>query len=214
MRIRRQEEELHNMKKKLGDVKAKENSRVRRDEVQLDRLLGKGAYGEVMKGKFRGTEVAVKIPRPRMSLESVNREIEIISELQHPNVVEFIATVVDVKLPWAVLEYANRDTLEKLLKERPLELFEVFSLGLDAGYGLLHLHARRPNPILHRDLHPGNVLLFGTNISPVLKLSDFGMATFCRDTLSPNRDTTYTTKVREVFLLQSCFYCKAIFYIL
>ena len=202
------------------------SEQVRRGEVQLDRVVGRGAYGEVWKGKLRGIKVAVKKPRQNSSecRNLFEQEVTIMFQLRHPNVVKCIGKIDDDDgLPCIVLEYAD-GTLGELLKERPLTHLEVFSFGLDAGRGLLYLHTRRPVPILHRDLHPGNLLFFLIAKLPgrMLKLCDFGTANFLRKTMTPDQGTPwlnapeaktqhYTTKVREMFLLQSCFYCKAIF---
>ena len=202
------------------------SGQVRRGEVQLDRVVGRGAYGEVWKGELRGIKVAVKKPRENSSecRNLFEQELTIMLQLRHPNVVKCICKIDDDDgLPCIVLEYAD-GTLGELLKVRSLTHLEVLSFGLDAGRGLLYLHTRRPVPILHRDLHPGNLLFFLIAKLPgrMLKLCDFGTANFLRKTMTPDQGTPclnapeaktqhYTTKVREMFLLQSCFYCKAIF---
>ena len=130
-------------------------------------------------------------------------------QLKHPNVVKFIADGVDDDgLLCAVQEYANRGSLGDYLRKRPLTHLEVFSFGLDAASGLLYLHTRSV-PILHRDLHPFNLLLFLIDKPPdkELKLCDFGTANFLRSTMTPDkgapylhapetRTQHYTTKVR------------------
>ena len=42
-----------------------------------------------------------------------------------------------------------------------LPLWRALDLALDAAMGLAHLHSLRPSPIVHRDLHPGNLLVAG-----------------------------------------------------
>ena len=137
------------------------------------------------------------------------QEVRIMRQLQHPNVVKFIAEGVDDDgLLCAVQEYADRGSLGEHFRKRPLTRLEVFSFGLDAASGLLYLHTRSV-PILHRDLHPFNLLLFLIDKPPgkVLKLCDFGTANFLRSTMTPDqgapylhapetRTQHYTTKVR------------------
>lgn len=213
--------EVHGQK--LGN----RSSKVQYSDLKLDMRVGKGAFGEVWKGNLGGIEVAVKKPRKNSSdvQKLFEQEFKIISQLEHPNVVTFIAVVVDVDgPPWIVLEYGDSGSLQKLLKERLLRPFEVFSFAYDAGCGLSYLHSRLPVPILHRDIHPGNLLLFKFNTPPgkKLKLCDFGNGRSWGSIMTPDlgaphlnapetRTHQYTTKVREMFLLRSCFYCKAVF---
>ena len=74
--------------------------KVPRGEVQLDEVEGSNASGEVLKENIRCTRIAVKRRYSEMSSEGVElfkQEIVIMAQLQHQNVVKFIATVVDDK---------------------------------------------------------------------------------------------------------------------
>ncbi|XP_019859333.1 PREDICTED: probable serine/threonine-protein kinase drkD [Amphimedon queenslandica] len=61
--------------------------------------LGRGAFGTVRIGKFRGQSVAVKqlyaeLQSPE-NISRINREIDILSQLRHPNIVQFIGAILD-----------------------------------------------------------------------------------------------------------------------
>lgn len=194
------------------------SGQVRRGEVQLYMVVGSGSFAEVWKGKLDHTKVAVKKPIKK-SDEDVRKlfqqEIKIICQLQHPNVVRFIGTVVDVgEPPWIVLEYSG-GSLHKLLMERLLKPFEVLSFAHDAGSGLSYLH-NQPVRIFHQDIHTDNLLVFQINTRPgnKVKLCDFGRSIMANDqgALYLNSlKVRNAIQVREMFLLQSCFYCKAVF---
>ena len=186
--------------------------------IKLDMVVGSGSSAEVWKGELDHTKVALKKPIKK-SDEYVRKlfqqEIKIICQLQHPNVVRFIGTVVDVgEPPWIVLEYSG-GSLHKLLMKRYLKPFEVLSFAHDAGSGLSYLH-NHPDQIFHQDIHTDNLLVFQINTRPgnKVKLCDFGSSIMVNDqgALYLNSlKVRNAIQVREMFLLQSCFYCKAVF---
>lgn len=169
---------------------------VERQRVELDKskCLGIGAFGSVFPGKFCGTQVAVKVYREVVSaqdIRSCEQEMVMASRLRHENVVQFMAAVVDGLPLWMVTELATGGTLGDLWKKRSLLPCEVSSFALDVAQGLLYMHSHFPKPILHRDLHLNNVLIFerGLPQGRIAKLSDFGTANFERIVMSPNRGT-------------------------
>lgn len=179
---------------------------VQRCEVRINEgeKEWRGAKGKVMRGKVRDIEVVVKEPlsTKRKDFKAFKRESDIISQLDHPNVVRCHATFDEHynQSPWIVLEYANGVSLGYHLNKRLFTLvpFEVLSFALDAGRGLLYLHTL-PSPIVHGDLHSGNLLLFIIGSTPpVLKLCDFGKATILGNTMPPNQGPS--KKVRDIFL--------------
>jgi hypothetical protein len=79
------------------------------DELEMGDMLGRGGFGEVHKGRWKGTEVAVKT----ISAEHITREMKksfsdetsIMSRLRHPNVVLFMAASTKPPLLCIVMEY-------------------------------------------------------------------------------------------------------------
>ncbi|CAI8021617.1 Dual specificity protein kinase shkB [Geodia barretti] len=75
--------------------------RVSRDEVVVlnEGMLGSGAWGYVAKGEFRGKRVAVKCLHREIvvsqTLQRVHREIHTMASIRHPNIVLFVAAVLD-----------------------------------------------------------------------------------------------------------------------
>ena len=189
---------------------------VQRREVEVDhnQILGRGSWGTVFKGWFRGAPVAVK-ELHRIIISDHNRilfhrEMELASQLRHKNLVQFMAATVEDGDPSIITEFANGGTLARILERRTLPFAEVLSIASDVGQGILYLHSVRPDPILHRDIKSENVLIFEVGLPPaaIAKVSDFGSANFMRSIMTPNQGTPlysapetrtqeYTTKVRE-----------------
>jgi serine/threonine protein kinase len=78
--------------------------------------LGKGSFGTVMKGRWRGTDVVVKAISVRNRDEAALfcREADVLCSLRHPNIVPFIG--VCMRVPdrcWMVFEYMHAGTLTR-----------------------------------------------------------------------------------------------------
>ena len=163
---------------------------IQRDEVLLsDSVLGKGAWGSVREGTFRGCQVAVKeihelilSPHNRRLFE---REMNIASRCRHPNLLQFIGATNDDGSPLFVTEILDT-SLRRLLSERALNDEEIVSLALDVAKGLNYLHLNRPLPIIHRDISSANVLLWRRDEGWRAKLSDYGSANFMRQCMTVN----------------------------
>jgi len=147
------------------------------DRYEKIQKIGEGTYGVVYKAKDRlegGKFVALKKIRLEHEDEGVPstaiREISILKELDHPNIVNLL----DVEnLPnklYLVFEYLDQD-LKKYMDSIPvLDPKLVKSYTRQLLEGLLYCHKQR---ILHRDLKPQNLLI---DRQGYLKLADFGLA--------------------------------------
>eukprot|EP00756_Hemistasia_phaeocysticola_P060683 Hpha_TRINITY_DN4239_c0_g1::TRINITY_DN4239_c0_g1_i1::g.186650::m.186650 len=145
--------------------------------TRVDRL-GAGAYGVVYKGKCKlsGAVVAVKCIRLDIGDEGVPcttvREVSLLKELRHPNIVRLIDVCPHAGGLALVFEYMELDLRRYInasggsLSGTTLQsLFRQLMLGVQC------CHARC---ILHRDLKPQNLLVNPTRIE--LKVADFGLA--------------------------------------
>ena len=163
---------------------------IQREEVLLsESVLGKGAWGNVRQGTFRGCQVAIKeihelilSPHNRRLFE---REMSIASCCRHPNLLQFIGATNDDGRPLFVTELLET-SLRHLLSERALNLEEIVSLALNVAKGLNYLHLNRPLPIIHRDISSANVLLWRRDDCWRAKLSDYGSANFMRQCMTVN----------------------------
>ncbi|XP_049845043.1 cyclin-dependent kinase 17-like isoform X1 [Schistocerca gregaria] len=143
--------------------------------TKLDKL-GQGTYATVFKGKSRLTDNLVALKEIRLEHEegapcTAIREVSLLRELRHANIVTLHDIVHTEKSLTLVFEY-----LEKDLKQYMDECCNILSMNnvkiflFQLLRGLAYCHRRR---ILHRDLKPQNLLI---NERGELKLADFGLA--------------------------------------
>eukprot|EP01038_Epipyxis_sp_PR26KG_P010090 gene10090-13562_t len=139
--------------------------------------IGEGTYGVVYKAKDRVTETIIALKRIRLEAEDEGipstaiREISLLKELRHPNIVRLYDVVHTERKLTLVFEYLDQD-LKKYLDvcEGGLELSIVKSFLFQLLTGVAYCHHHR---VLHRDLKPQNLLI---NREGDLKLADFGLA--------------------------------------
>lgn len=116
-------------------------------------------------------------------------QVDILSQLQHPNLVLLLGFCPEIGC--LVYEYLQNGSLEdQLLNNKgrqPLHWFLRFQIIFDVSCGLAFLHGRKPEPIVHRDLKPANILL---NKNYVGKIGDAGFAKLISD-LVPDWQTEY-----------------------
>ena len=158
--------------------------KVPRSDVQVVKEIGVGAWGSVSQGKYRGQLVAVKQPhRAILSppvVERLQREVQIMAQVRHPNLVRFIAAVFDDEVqrlkepPMIVLELLDMNL--RAAYERDVVGASQLPIFRDVAYALHYLHEHQ-DPIIHRDISSPNVLLEALPQGAwKAKVSDFGSA--------------------------------------
>ena len=156
--------------------------------IREDQILGGGAWGYVAKGTFRGTAVAVKRVYPSIlqqsTLDRIRREIRTMAQIRHPNLVLFIAAVLNEQTgPMIVTELLDISLRQAYQANRVgANKRRIFQ---DVSSALVYLHQQR-EPIIHRDVSSANVLLISSpNDTWLAKLSDFGSANLARYATTP-----------------------------
>ncbi|KAK4749034.1 hypothetical protein SAY87_026483 [Trapa incisa] len=149
------------------------------DQYYRIQKIGEGTYGAVYKAINLLTNqiCALKKIRADQNDDGVSwsaiREISILKEMQHENIVKLQDVLQHGESLWIALEYLDMD-LKKYMDSHPtivknLSMIKRFMHQMLSG--IAHCHSHR---IMHRDLKPANLLLdCHTN---TLKLADFGMA--------------------------------------
>ncbi|GMQ02578.1 hypothetical protein CsSME_00048736 [Camellia sinensis var. sinensis] len=143
------------------------------------RKIGEGGYGPVYKCYLDHTHVAVKVLRPdaAQGRSQFQQEVEVLSCIRHPNMVLLLGACPEYGC--LVYEYMSHGSLEDCLFRRansttpPLSWQQRFRIAAEIGTGLHFLHQTKPEPLVHRDLKPGNILLDRNFVS---KISDVGLA--------------------------------------
>lgn len=139
--------------------------------------IGEGTYGQVYKAKDRRTDTIIALKRIRLEAEGEGipstaiREISLLKELRHQNIVRLYDVVHTEKKLTLVFEYLDQD-LKKYLDvcDGGMDLKIVKSFLFQLLTGVTYCHHHR---VLHRDLKPQNLLI---NREGELKLADFGLA--------------------------------------
>ena len=102
-------------------------------------------------------------------------QIDILSCMRHPNMVLLLGACLEYGI--LIYEYMANGSLEDCLfkkkNKRVLSWQLRFRIAAEIGTGLLFLHQAKPEPLVHRDLKPGNILLDQNYVS---KISDVGLA--------------------------------------
>ena len=156
--------------------------------IREDEILGRGAWGYVAKGTFRGTTVAIKRVYPEIlrqtTVDRIRREIRTMAQIRHPNLVLFVAAVLNEQTgPMIVTELLDT-SLRSAYQDNRVGPNKRRIFG-DISSALVYLHRQR-EPIIHRDVSSANVLLLSLpNNKWVAKLSDFGSANLARDATTP-----------------------------
>ena len=180
--LQREKEQIQQERDQLLQDRGQPHWVVTREEIQLTSVtLGAGAYGEVKIAEFRGIKVAAKflhqIILSPYNLGLFSREMEIVSKLRHPNLVQFIGATRE-GAPIIISELMST-SLHKELNQSGSGLDQptIINISQDVACALNYLHLWRPHPILHRDISSPNVLLEGVvRRKWKAKLSDFGSA--------------------------------------
>mmetsp|Transcript_10610 Transcript_10610/g.13351 ORF Transcript_10610/g.13351 Transcript_10610/m.13351 type:complete len:400 (-) Transcript_10610:162-1361(-) len=163
-------------------------------EVELKTLIGSGRFGEIYKGRWCGTEVAVKMPQHgphinRRVMEAFKREVRIMSRLHHPNIVLFLGGSLEPTNMFLLMEYCHRGNLFNFI-QRPSGAEKlgpqlVHKFTTDIARGMKYLHSRAG--IIQRDLKSSN-LLVDQNYN--IKIGDFGMSKY-------DTNSDYSSKLRN-----------------
>ena len=121
----------------------------------------------------------------KKDLHLLIRELDILSSLDHPNVVKFYESYQDDKFFHLVMEYCEGgELLERIIEKGNLSENECAKIMIKICSGINYLHERG---ICHRDLKPENFLFSDHSDDSELKIIDFGLSKqFLQETNSAN----------------------------
>ncbi|CRG99828.1 calcium-dependent protein kinase 3, putative [Plasmodium relictum] len=145
--------------------------------------LGKGTYGCV----YKATDKLLKISRAvkvvsKKKLKNIPRfrqEIDIMKNLDHPNVVKLLETFEDDEQIYLVMELCTGGELFDKIVKKGCFVESYASFIMKQIYAVVnYLHIRN---ISHRDLKPENFLFYDKNPDSLIKIIDFGLASYFSD---------------------------------
>jgi aurora kinase len=143
---------------------------------EIGKPLGKGKFGRVYLARERSEKFicALKVLH-KSELQhgkvekQVRREIEIQSNLRHPNILRLYGHFHDSKRIFLILEFAGKGELYKLLRrESRFPEWKAAQYIAQMAAALKYLHKKH---VMHRDIKPENILV---GIHGEIKISDFG----------------------------------------
>lgn len=204
------------------------NRKVINEQYRIIKKIGQGQYGKVLLGETTVTStcqdkyVAIKtinrIDRKRLITKTylsqatkIKREIEIMKECSHPNVVKLYQVIDDMKFDkiLLILEYCKYGEIdwkhynhyyEKYQKHyndrKPLTINKILR---DVINGLEYLHSYKK--IIHRDLKPSNLLINSDN---TIKISDFGVSLILENNANDAKELGKTMGTPAFFAPELC----------
>ncbi|CDW88495.1 protein kinase domain containing protein [Stylonychia lemnae] len=158
------------------------------DYYKIEEELGRGSFAIVRSAinKKTGEKVAIKII-DRQSLEeedeiALQTEVDILSQIDHPNVVKLYEIFDDKDCMYLVLELMTGGELFDRIVEKEhyseMEAAETIKPIVDA---IRYCHNMG---IIHRDLKPENLLYGSRDQASIIKIADFGLARFLQGELA------------------------------
>eukprot|EP01130_Rhizamoeba_saxonica_P000748 TRINITY_DN10673_c0_g1_i1.p1 TRINITY_DN10673_c0_g1~~TRINITY_DN10673_c0_g1_i1.p1 ORF type:complete len:813 (+),score=144.14 TRINITY_DN10673_c0_g1_i1:38-2440(+) len=143
------------------------------EEIELQKKIGEGVYGDVWFAEYHGFPVACKIIKKSLNprdAEKTLEELRIMKKLKHPNIVLLMGACLNHKRQICIVtEYAGRGDL-KHVAPKVKDLSKRLRFAVDMAKGLSWLHAMG---IVHRDLKLANILVLDDYS---IKICDFGLS--------------------------------------
>ena len=167
------------------------------EEIQMEeKPFDHGGFGEVYHAFWRHRNVVVKVIRTynEQEKQDVMHEANLTFRLSHPNVVDLFG-LIQVK-SWQigiVMEEAKLGSLDLWIGK--IDQGQLTKIALGIVVGLEYVHSQK---VIHRDIKPRNILMFGPKDDMIPKIADFGAAKIIERTTKNSKVGDYTYMAPEV----------------
>ncbi|CAI0429751.1 unnamed protein product [Linum tenue] len=160
---------------------AKQESVPMKSQWQKGKLIGRGTFGSVYVANNRETGALCAMkevdmfpddPKSQECIKQLEQEIKVLSQLKHPNIVQYYGSEIVEDHFYIYLEYVHPGSINKYVRDHCGAVTEsiVRSFTRHILSGLAYLHTMKT---VHRDIKGANLLV---DASGVVKLADFGMS--------------------------------------
>ncbi|EOR00936.1 putative serine/threonine-protein kinase drkC [Wallemia ichthyophaga EXF-994] len=159
------------------------NKEIKATIVEKKERIGSGGFKDVYVGSIRKKKCAVADIRGELTEMDI-RELQVLSKLNHPNIVKFIGVSVPGNgAPVMLISELckNGDLFDYLRNNPPPTNKKALLIMLDIARGLEYLHITCKPQVIHRDMKSSNVLIDDNGRA---KLNDFGLARVKQSTRS------------------------------
>ena len=158
------------------------------EDIEIDTTpFARGRYGKVYKAKWKMVNVAVKLikAKKKEDKKAIVQEASITLCLKNQHVIEqFGITLVKVDQLGIVMEWAEHGSLDMWIGK--IDRGKLTNIALGIVSGLMYVHSQN---VIHRDIKPQNILMFGPKEDMIPKIADFGVSRIIEQTM------TYTALV-------------------
>jgi len=144
-------------------------------DLEFGERIGKGNFGEVYKGTYLGTDVAIKrlfFVDDDFMQKYIEREMDTLTQLNHPNIVQLMGLCIGMDDLYIITEFVKGGNLHSKLEDKALDLPWKLRVSIlrDVALAMNYLHAKDK---IHRDLKSHNLLV---TEDWKVKVCDFGLA--------------------------------------
>lgn len=137
------------------------------DKFDDKNILGRGGHGTVYKGTLKdGSLIAVKrctLMTSEQQKEEFGKEMIILSQINHKNIVKLLGCCLEVEVPILVYEFIPNGTLFQFIHGdngcRNIPFSTRLRIALESALALAYLHSWASPPVLHGDVKSSNILL-------------------------------------------------------
>jgi calcium-dependent protein kinase len=154
-----------------------------RKNYEFISMLGNGSFGKVRLYRdknFKELLFAIKTLKKEgispYQFNLLKREVDILSNMDHPNIVKYFGIFEDDLFIHIVMEYLKGQDLSKIISLKNYNDFSENQMGIIIQQLLKALSFIHSKKIIHRDIKPENILFSDKKNLYTLKLIDFGLA--------------------------------------